>query len=191
VNTSYRTTEQAWNCLRKADRSSFLLCYVQVFVCGRWRWGIVLADLGRRVSLAVAVAPVVTLTVATVVIALADILHLAIAVRAPRPIAITAVIVALAAVVLARRESLTVATRGGAATTRGALAASTIATLGTLTTRAVAARVEAPRCGGRGACPLDLQQVIAADALVVHLMVRVIGIATALVLHKGEQPARS
>ena len=33
---------------------------------------------------------------------------------------------------------------------------------------------------------LDLQQVIAADALVVHLMVRVIGIATALVLHKGE-----
>jgi hypothetical protein len=33
---------------------------------------------------------------------------------------------------------------------------------------------------------LDLQQVVAADALVVHLVVRVVGIATALVLDEGE-----
>jgi hypothetical protein len=39
---------------------------------------------------------------------------------------------------------------------------------------------------GRGWTHLDLQQVIAANALVVHLMVSIIGIATALVLNKGE-----
>jgi len=39
---------------------------------------------------------------------------------------------------------------------------------------------------GRGWTHLDLQQVVAANALVVHLVVRVIGIATALVLNKCE-----
>jgi hypothetical protein len=33
---------------------------------------------------------------------------------------------------------------------------------------------------------LDLQQVVAANALVVHLVVRVVGIAPALVLDEGE-----
>jgi hypothetical protein len=33
---------------------------------------------------------------------------------------------------------------------------------------------------------LDLQQIIAANTLVVHLVVRVISIATALVLNEGE-----
>lgn len=36
---------------------------------------------------------------------------------------------------------------------------------------------------------LNLQQVVAADALVVHLMVSIIGITAALVLDEGE-PAR-
>lgn len=33
---------------------------------------------------------------------------------------------------------------------------------------------------------LDLQEVVAANSLVMHLVVRIIGIATALVLDKGE-----
>lgn len=37
-----------------------------------------------------------------------------------------------------------------------------------------------------GGTYLDLQQVVAADALVVHLVVRVVGIATTLVLDEGE-----
>lgn len=37
---------------------------------------------------------------------------------------------------------------------------------------------------------LDLQQVIAADALVVHLVIRVIGIAARLVFHEGEAAGR-
>jgi hypothetical protein len=39
---------------------------------------------------------------------------------------------------------------------------------------------------GRGSSHLDLQQIIATNALVMHLMVRVIGIATAFILNKGE-----
>jgi hypothetical protein len=39
---------------------------------------------------------------------------------------------------------------------------------------------------GRGSSHLDLQEVIATNALVVHLMVRVVCVATALVLDKGE-----
>jgi hypothetical protein len=77
-----------------------------------------LTDFGVRSSLAVTLAPVVTvtdaaLTVATVVLTIAHILHLAIAVRAPRPVAITAVVIALTTVVLARRSGA-VPTRGGA-----------------------------------------------------------------------------
>jgi predicted nuclease with RNAse H fold len=37
---------------------------------------------------------------------------------------------------------------------------------------------------------LDLQNIIAAKALVVHLVVGVIGIATALVFDKGKEAAR-
>jgi len=33
---------------------------------------------------------------------------------------------------------------------------------------------------------LDLQQVIAADALVVHLVVRIVGVASGLVFDEGE-----
>jgi hypothetical protein len=39
---------------------------------------------------------------------------------------------------------------------------------------------------GRSWTHLDLQQVVAANALVVHLVVRVVSIAPALVLDKGE-----
>jgi hypothetical protein len=119
-----------------------------------------LADFGgRSVGLAVTFAPLIAVAVATVVLAIAHILHLAVTVGAPRAITVTAVVVALAAVVLARREGLTVAARRRASATRRALAASTLAALTALralTTGAVAARVEAPRCGRRRACPLHL-----------------------------------
>jgi hypothetical protein len=161
--------------LRRTNRRiRFLLGDIQIFVCGRWRWGIVwrwseklvifgsgylTLDTGflGGASLAVAVAPVVTVT--TVILAVAYILHLAIAVGAPGAVAVAALgVFALSAVVLPGR-GLAVTARRRAATTRRAVTAAaltTLATLGALTTGTVAARVEAPRCRGRGACPLYL-----------------------------------
>jgi hypothetical protein len=119
---------------------------------------------GLSFGLAITFAPLVTLAVRAVLFAIAHILHLAVAVGAPRPVTVAALVVALAAVIFAGRESLTLATRGSASATGGAFAATaTLASLaalstalGALTTGAVPARVEAPRCRGRGACPLHL-----------------------------------
>jgi hypothetical protein len=111
--------------------------------------------LGDGVDLTVAIAPLIAVT--TVVFAIAHVLHLAVAVdRAPRPIAVTALVVTLTTVILAGRCA-TLATRRGAATTGRAnnatvrtiaaavgTVATVTATLGTLTTGAVTARVEAP-----------------------------------------------
>ena len=47
------------------------------------------------------------------------------------------------------------------------------------------------KCGERGATDLDLKQVIAADALVVHLMISVISITAALILDEGKAAGRS
>lgn len=89
----------------------------------------------------------------------------------------------------------------GAATGRGRAApAGRRAAGGTL---AVPARVEAPGGGRRSASPLrtcqdrtgrpvvassylDLQDVVAADALVVHLMVSIVSVATVLILDEGK-----
>lgn len=125
-----------------------------------------LADLGWGISLAVTVAPLVAVAVATVVIAIAHVLHLAVAVGAPGPLTVAALVVALTAVVLAGREGLALAAgRSAAAAGRALTACSTLAavtavaslaTLTALTTGAVTTGVEAPRCGGRGSCPLHL-----------------------------------
>lgn len=69
--------------------------------------GLTLAGFGVGTSLAVALTPVVTLTVtaltvATVVLAVTNVLHLAVTVWAPGPVAVTAVVVALTAIILAR-----------------------------------------------------------------------------------------
>lgn len=132
---------------------------------------------------------------------------------------VAAVVVALTAVFLARRVVTTAGTRcraDGAATGRTVAAVTTVATICTiatvttitaLTTRG-AASIEAPGGGRRRSGPLsktsvfrcrlkawrvranlNLQFLAAADAAVVHLMVSVIGVATALVLDKGETDA--
>ena len=146
-------------------------------MCGRGRgrlvWGrsekdvvvgvglLTLALLAVSGRVTVSVAPVVTL--GAVVLAVTHILHLAVAVGASRPVAITAVVVALTAIVAAGRGSIALATGRSATATRSALAATAVSTtLATLTalralaTGAVSARVEAPRCGGRCSCPLHL-----------------------------------
>lgn len=104
-----------------------------------------------------ALAPVVALTVAalavTVVVAVADILHLAVTVNgAPGPVAVAAVVVALAvlagraAAVTARGDAAaagrTVAARGNTAVIAARAAVATVAAA--LTTGAVTAGVEAP-----------------------------------------------
>jgi hypothetical protein len=53
------------------------------------------------------------------------------------------------------------------------------------------AAVKPPRSGRGSTSPLDLQHIIATDALVVHIMIRVVRIATILVLHESKQPAAS
>jgi hypothetical protein len=169
---------------------------------------------GNWVGLAVAVAPVVTVTIATIILAVAHVFHLTVAIdRAPWPIA--TIVVALA-ILAGRRTTLT--TRRGATTTRRAHAtvrtitavgsvATVTSTLGALATGAVAAGVETPWCRRRSTSPLegvrpesaawrpshrvvstylDLQEVVTADTLVVHLVIRVIGVAAGLVLNEGE-----
>jgi hypothetical protein len=114
-----------------------------------------LADFGRSVGLTLTFAPLIAVAVATVVLAIAHILHLAVTVGAPRAVTVTAVVVALAAVVLARRSSA-LATRRGAATARRAntsvctvtttvgAVATVAATLRALTTGTVTTGVKPP-----------------------------------------------
>jgi hypothetical protein len=136
-------------------------------VCGRGRRGVVYRVSDEVVVVGVgvltltllavadglAVAPVIALTVGAVLLTVADVLHLAVTVGAPRPLAVTAVVVALAAILTTGRRTIALTAGRSAATTRRALAATgtvttALATLATtlraLTTRAVAARVEAP-----------------------------------------------
>lgn len=108
-------------------------------------------------------------------------------VRAARPIPVTsalAVIVSVTVptVVLARRIIASAAAgRRRASTPRGASATTSVT---------VASRFEAPGSRRRSTSPLNLQNVIAPDALVVHLMVGIIGITTVLVLNESEEPGR-
>ena len=151
-----------------------LLGNVEIFVCGRGRRGVgyVVGQIkssytgseGHTLALftgstSLAFAPVVaftvaTLAIATVILTITDILHLAVTIDgAPGPVAVAAVIIALTAVVLARRAT-TVTARGGAAAARRSVttrwnttvvaraAVTTVAAA--LTTGAVTAGVEAP-----------------------------------------------
>jgi hypothetical protein len=134
-----------------------LLGNVEIFVCGRGRRGVGLALFAGRTSLAfapVVALTVATLAVATVILTVTDILHLAVTIDgAPGPVAVAAVIVALTAVVLARRAT-TVTARGGAAAARRSVttrwdttvvARAAVATVAAaLTTGAVTAGIEAP-----------------------------------------------
>jgi hypothetical protein len=163
--------------MRQEEHHFSLLSNVEVFMRGRRRRRLgcrlsdhvivagigmlTLADFGRSVGLTVTLAPVVALAVATVLLAITYVLHLAVTVGAPGPVTITArVVVALATVVLARRQGVTLAARRRATATGRALTGTTtlasLAALRALTTGAVAARVESPGCGRRGACPLHL-----------------------------------
>jgi hypothetical protein len=74
-------------------------------------------NVANRASLAVTVAPFITIAVATVVLAVAHVLHLTVAIDGtPSPLTITALVVALTTVILAGRRA-TLTTRRGAATT--------------------------------------------------------------------------
>jgi hypothetical protein len=136
----------------------------------------------------VAVGPVLAaVAVVTVAVAVADILHLTIAIaetigatRAITGVAAIAVIVtvAVATIVLPRR--VVAATRAGRPTTGRRAARATLPLRGA---------VKAPRSRGGSTSPLDLQNVVATDTLVVHIMVGVIGIAAVLVLDERKESA--
>jgi hypothetical protein len=91
-------------------------------------------------------------------------------------------VITVSAVILAGRIFATTGRgRTAASTRRSALAAVTVA--------AITSSFVSPSRGWRSSSPLDLQQVIPPDPLVMHLVVGVIGITTALVLDKGEESA--
>jgi len=125
--------------------------------------------------------------VLTIVITVANVLHVAVAVvRGARSVAVASVVVALAAIILARRVVATSATGGRAA----AAAWGTVATRRTdITTTAIAvgSGLEAPRGGWGSAGPLDLELVVTSDPLVVHFVVGFIGVAAALVFDEGKE----
>lgn len=92
------------------------------------------------------------------------------------------VAVSVTSLVLAGRVFASAATRGGRTSPSGRAA--------TTTTVPVATGLETPGCGRRSAGPLDLQDVVTANALVVHLVVSIISIATILILDEREETAR-
>jgi hypothetical protein len=79
------------------------------------------------------------------------------------------------------RRSIASLTRFTAVTAVTTLAA-------TLATTAASSFIP-PSSRWRSSSPLDLNHIVSTDALVMHLVVGIIGIAAALVLDKGEQPA--
>jgi hypothetical protein len=109
-------------------------------------------------------------------------------------IAVSAVGIPFVPIISARGiVTTTAAARGWGATTarRSAITATIAASVATSVAGSITARarVKAPRSRWRSACPLNLQQIIAADTLVVHLMVSIIGIAAALVFNESEKTA--
>jgi len=134
--------------------------------------------------------PIITVGSILAVIITTIILHLPIAIiRASRAgVTVTSVV----AIILAGRVITTAARRWRTPSTARRAAFTTSTTLSTLTTTlttAVTSGIEAPRGRGRSTSPLDLQQVISANTLVVHLMIGIICIATTLVLNESEQTA--
>jgi len=135
------------------------------------------------------------------IIPITTILHVTVAItviRTSGTIAIAAIVIAITSVIAARRIRFATTTwRHTASTTTRR----TVATRGTITTG-----VETPGSGGRSTSPLwnvrtvllsnkdrtylDLQNIIATKAFVVHLVVGVISIATAFVFDKGKEATR-
>ena len=147
----------------------------------------------------ISISPIFAIIIIT---AVPYILHLTIPIiRASRAVTITPIIIALPAVVLTRSIVPTAATRRGrgSPTAEGALTASSRRSRSTITTR-----IKSPRCRRRGTRPLNqlsarcmeyrsqghsylnLQHIVSPKTLVMHLMICIIGITTALILHKGK-----
>lgn len=142
-------------------------------------------SLGAIDGLSIITVGAVLATVPILAITLVLDITVTLAIRATRAIAgvaavtlVVTVAVTVAAVVLAGRVVAGAASRArGAATRRGTAGGATLSV----------GAVEAPRSGRRRASPLDLQDVVATDALVVHVMVRVISIAAILVLDESKE----
>jgi len=105
---------------------------------------------------------------------------------APGPVAIASAVtiivaVAVPAIILTRRIITGAAPgRRGPTTTRRTRSA----------TITVTTRLKPPRSRRRSACPLDLQDIVTADALVVHLVISIVRIAAILILDKRKESAR-
>jgi hypothetical protein len=129
-------------------------------------------------------AVLATVAIVTVTVVLGVAVAVAAAVRAAR--AVTGVAAVTVVIAVAVTVTTIILARGVVATARARRPAA-----GRRATRATVpiAAVEAPRSRRRSASPLDLQDIVAADTLVMHVMVRVIRIAAILVLYEGEQPA--
>jgi hypothetical protein len=127
----------------------------------------------------------------TIFVAVTFVLDIAFALRGTAAVTVAAIVVAVTAVILATRRVVTTARwrLATSATTWGAFA--TRATFAALAAWwRVTSRVESPRGRWRSTSPLDLQEIIPADALVVHLMVSIISVTTGLIFDKSKETAR-
>jgi small-conductance mechanosensitive channel len=144
---------------------------------------IILASLAIILSIALAVfraarsvARTLTVTIATIIAVTAIMVAITVTTLV---VTVCTIVIPFVAVVPSGRVVTAAAARGGGAATARRSAVTT----------AITARVESPG-GGRGSTsPLDLQEIITPNALVVHLVVGIIGITAALVLDKGKQSA--
>jgi len=136
------------------------------------------------------VVPVGAVLAAIPVVTVALVLDIALplTIRAARAVAgvaavavIVTVTIAVAAVILARRVVSSTTSGARAAATRRRAARSAVAI----------GAVKSPRSRRGCAGPLNLQDIVTTDALVVHIMIGVIGITAVLVLDKSKQPAAS
>lgn len=152
----------------------------------------------------ISISPIFAIIIIT---AVPYILHLTIPViRASRAVTITPIVITLTTVILTGSIVPTAATRRGgrSPTAQGALTTSSRRSRSTIT-----ARIKSPRCRRRRTRPLNrssaywttdhrpqecsylnLQHIISSKSLVVHLMICIIGITTALILHKGKATCR-
>jgi hypothetical protein len=136
--------------------------------------GLALVAVGAVLSAVAVIAVILGITVTVTSIGAARAVTVATAVPIVVAIAVAALLLARGVVTSAAAGRRRTATTGRARSTA----------------LAVPARLEPPRSRGRGASPLNLQEVVAAHALVMHLMVGIVGVTPVLVLYKGKQSAR-
>lgn len=167
---------------------------IAVAVVPRWSVGITVA-----ISILVAYVTIlhVSVTVGSITVCLWATCALAASV-VPVITARSTVIVAvscasLAIVVVATaswRRTRAAARRALAPVTSTSVVATATATSVTAIAWSIGTWVEAPASRWWCACPLNLQQVIAPDALVVHLVVSIISVPAIFVLNEGKESAR-